>query len=268
MEQLAKEYKDYKVEWNDKDNGLSLPYTTMYSLFQPVLSRINEVIKKVLQKSECNEIDEIILVGGFATSPLLSQEISSLFPNMTVKQNKDALTAVLKGAVKYGIHHKLIKSRKIPLSIGIELCVLFVQGIHDEHLKISINGKDYCKGVFLQCIKINESIKQDVVFERNFQPIDNASYCRFTVYGSQSDSVKYVTNRECYPIAHFEIGDLSPLQENRMIRITLRLGGTEMKVSACSAIHDDIKLFVKSVDAVHGTTLGLAETVNIDVRSL
>ena len=49
----------------------------------------------------------------------------------------------------------------------------------------------------------------------------------------------------------------------------MSLGSTEMKVSACSARCDDIKLFVKSVDAnaIHGNTLGVAETLNIDVRS-
>ena len=268
IKELAKKYRNHKVEWIDDEKTLSLPYTTMYSLFQSVISRISVVIKTVLQKPECSKIDEIVLVGGFATNSLLYQEISSLFPTMTIKQNKDALTAVLKGAVKYGIHRKIITSRIIPLSVGIETCVPFVEGIHDKQLKITINGNDYCKGIFLKCIEINESIKQNTIFEQVFQLLENVSYCRFTVYGSRSGSVKYVTSKECYPIAHYEISNLNHLQENRKIKIILSLGGTEMNVSACSASCDDIKLLVKSVDAIHGNTLGLAKTLNIDVRSL
>lgn len=269
MTQLTEMYKNHKVGWTaDDEKTLLLPYSTMYSLFQPVISRISVVIKTVLQKPECYKVDEIVLVGGFATNHLFYQEISSLFPTMNIRQNKDAFTAVLKGAVKYGMNHKVITSRKIPLSIGMETCVPFVEGMHDKQLKITINGKDYCKGIFLKCIEINESIKQDTVFEQVFELLENVCSCKFTVYGSQSGSVKYVTSKECYPIAHFEISDLNHLQENRKIKITLSLGGTEMKVSACSATCDDIKLLVKSVDAIHGNTLGLAETVNIDVRSL
>ena len=102
-------------------------------------------------------------------------------------------------------------------------------------------------------------------FLKVFQLLENVFSCRFTVYGSQSGSVKYVTSKECYPIAHFEISNLNNLQENRKIKITLSLGSTEMKVSACSARCDDIKLLVKSVDAnaIHRNTLGVAETLNM-----
>ena len=66
------------------------------------------------------------------------------------------------------MNHKVITSRKIPLSIGMETCVPFVEGMHDKQLKITINGNDYCKGIFLKCIEINESIKQNAVFEKFF----------------------------------------------------------------------------------------------------
>lgn len=270
MEQLTKQYKNHKVEWDDDDDdkGLILPYTTMYSLFQPVISRISVVIKTVLQKPECSKVNEIILVGGFAASHLLFQEISSIFPDITVRKNDDPLIAVLKGAVQYGIHRKLIKSRKSLIAIGIETCVPFIEEIHNEQLKISINGNDYCKGIFLKCIEINESIEEGTIFEQVFQPLGNASCCKFTIYGSQSGGIKYVSSKECYPIAHFEISDLSRLQQDRKIKITLNLGGTEMKVSACNPTNNDIKLPVKYVDTVHGNTLGLPEALSIDIRSL
>ena len=268
MEQLTKEYKSHKVQWDDDDEVLVLPYTTMYSLFQPVISRISVVIKTVLRKLECSKVTEIILVGGFATNRLLYQEISSIFPTITVRQNNDPLIAVLKGAVQYGIHRKLIKSRKSLIAIGIETCVPFIEGIHNEQLKVSINGSEYCKGIFLKCIEINESIEEGTIFEQVFQPLGNASCCRFTVYGSQSGGIKYVTSKECYPIAHFEISDLSCLQQDRKIKFTLNLGGTEMKVSACNPTNKDIKLPIKYVDTVHGNTMGLPETLSIDIRSL
>jgi len=63
MEQLVKDFKDFKLEWNESGSELILPYRAMSSLFQPIISRIHQVIRTVLNK--CANVNEIILVGGF-----------------------------------------------------------------------------------------------------------------------------------------------------------------------------------------------------------
>lgn len=266
MEKLVTDYKDHDINWNPKEDTLILPYATMYSLFQPAISRISFLIKEVLQKPECNEVSEIVLVGGFASNKLLYEQIKSCFPSKTMEFKLDAYVAVLKGAIKYGVNPKQIKSRKMPFSIGIETCVPFVEGVHDRKRKIPIKGKIYCQNIFFKCIGINESIDQTKTFEQVFEPQVDTYHCNFTIYKTSltTSSTIYVTDKECYPIAHCVISNLHDLPQ-KVIKISLNCSGTEMEVSARSAINENVTLPVKFVDKVHGNSQGL---ITVDLRSL
>ena len=263
MEQLVKDCQDFKLEWDDDSDGLVLPYRTMSSLFQPIISRIHQVIKTVLNK--CSSINEIVLVGGFAANNLLLREIKSLFPTKSVRKGNEPHLAVLKGAVWYGMNRKVIRSRKMPLSIGLETCVAFNNGIHNNKRKITIDGKDYCK-VFLPCVEIDKNVTQDEKFEQIFKPLNTGSTCSIVLYGSQSRSVVYVTSNE-YPIAHIIIDKVDSLPQDRSILVTIQFGGTEVQVSACSAANNDIKLPVRfsDKDSAEGS---FVQSFKLDIRSL
>ena len=250
MKVIVANYKDHQIDWNDEDDTLILPYTTMYSLFQPAISRITFLIKEVLQKPECAEVDEIVLVGGFAINELLYQQIKSSFPSKKLEFRVDACVAVLKGAIEYGVNTKQIKSRKMPFSIGIETCVPFVDRVHDKQKKVIIKGKEYCQNVFYKCIGINESIEQSKVFEQVFHPQEDTDHCSFVIYKTslETDSTIYVTDKECcYTVAHVVISNLNYLPQ-KVVKISLNCSGTEMKVSACSAVNENITLPVNFVD--------------------
>lgn len=266
MEDIVTNYKDHKVNWDSKYDKLILPYATMYSLFQPTISRISLLIEEMLQKSECSEISEIILVGGFASNELLYQQLKSHFPSKAIELRTDASVAVLKGAIKYGANTKQIESRKMPLSIGIETCVPFVEGVHDKQREITIKGKQYCHSIFFKCIGINETIVQGKVFEQVFEPQEDAPHCNFIIYGTESmtHSTMYVTDQGCYTIAHCVISDINHLPQ-RIIKIIVDCSGTEMKVSACSATNEEIKLPVKFVDEAHDASRGL---ITIGIQSV
>ena len=264
MDMLAKNCKDFKLEWDDDNDGLVLTYRTMSSLFQPIISRIYEIIKVVLDK--CDDINHIILVGGFAANNLLLQKIKSLFAKNSVIRGKDPHLAVLKGAVQYGIHRKLIKSRKMRQTIGLETCVAFKSGIHKEKRKVQINGQNYCK-IFLPCVEINNSIAQDEKFERIFKPLTAGSSCSIILYGSASNSVVYVTGEE-RPIANIVIDKVDSLpSQDRGILVTIRFGGTEVQVSACSAVNNDLKLPVRFANS-DSAGESFVQSFTLDIRSL
>ena len=264
MKELVTNYKDHEIVWNDKTDTFILPYATMYSLFQPAISRITFLIKEVLQKAECAEVDEIVLVGGFAINELLYQQIKSSFPSKKLEFRMDVRVAVLKGAIKYGVNTKQIKSRKMPFSIGIETHVSFIEGVHDKQRKVTIKGKQYCQNVFYKCIGINESIEQSKVFEQVFESQEDTDDCCFILYKTSliTGSTIYVTDNECSPIAHCVISNLNSLPQ-KVVKISLNCSGTELKVSACSAVNENITLPVKFVDNAHDTSQGL---VAIDLR--
>ena len=263
MEQLVKDCRDFKLEWDDENDGLVLPHRTMCSLFQPIISRIHQVIRTVLSK--CSKINEIILVGGFAANNLLLREIKSLFPTKSVRRGNEPHLAVLKGAVQYGMNRKLIKSRKMPSSIGLETCVPFNDSIHKDKRKITINEQHYCK-VFLPCVEIDKSITHDEKFEQIFKPLNAGTTCSIVLYGSPSRSVVYVTSNE-YPIAHIVIDRVDSLPEDKRMMVTIQFGGTEVKVSACSAADSGIKLPIRFAD-MDTAEENYIQSFKLDIRSL
>ena len=60
--QLVEEYKKHTVEWDEDDNELLIPYSTMRSLFIPIIAKIGTVIEDLLQKPECKPINEFCLL--------------------------------------------------------------------------------------------------------------------------------------------------------------------------------------------------------------
>jgi len=111
MEQLVRNYNDKNVEWDDDESAIILNFPAMENLFMPVLNDINHLIKKVLVKPSCKQINTILLVGGFAESALLFRSIEKLFAGtlISVKKSSTPIVSVVKGAVLYGQHENIIK---------------------------------------------------------------------------------------------------------------------------------------------------------------
>ena len=76
---LVEEYTLHKLEWDEDNHDLVIPFSTMSSLFLPIVAKIGTVIEDVLQKPECKHVNQILLVGGFAESSLLFSEFEKRF---------------------------------------------------------------------------------------------------------------------------------------------------------------------------------------------
>ena len=109
MEQLVKNYYDRNVQWDDDESAIVLHYPAMYNIFKPVLNDICSLIKKVLSKPSCKQVNTILLVGGFAESALLFKTIKESFPNINVSRSSTPTYSVVKGAVLCGQHENLVK---------------------------------------------------------------------------------------------------------------------------------------------------------------
>ena len=231
---LVEEYRQHNLEWEEDNNELVIPFSTMKRLFLPIIDKIVAVIKEVLQKPECKEIDKIVLVGGFALSHLLFNEVESRFApdKITVKRSSSPWLSVLKGAILFA-RHSLIHSRKMCQTLGIETWNKFKPGVHKESKKTQIEGIDYCKHVFAKFVEVNESVKVTNVIEYTFPPV--AKYVQKTtinIYGSQSN-VEYIDDDGCYLVGvmlvdlpEYESGDC------RDIRVIMQVSGTEITVEA------------------------------------
>ena len=232
--QLVEEYKQHTLEWDEENNELIIPYSTMRSLFVPIIAKIGTVIEDVLQKSECKPINQILLVGGFAKSHLLFEEFEKRFGSvkMMVKKSEEPWLSVVKGAILYA-QHSLIYTRKMTQSIGIETWDKFRPGVHQESKKTIIDGRELCKHRFTKFVQVNESVKVSDVIDRTYYPISSeVKESTIRIYGSQSN-VEYVDDQGCYLVGIIKV-DLPELETgvSREIRIVMQVSGTEIKVSA------------------------------------
>ena len=112
-------------------NETEIPYTsTSINMPNHLILKIindlgNKILKKIKQKiSETKEdINYIILTGGFSNNNILRKKIKKSLENSTsdlIFLNEPEKT-VMKGAALYGIKPNQIKKRKMPISIGISL---------------------------------------------------------------------------------------------------------------------------------------------------
>ena len=230
--ELVEEYKENDLEWEDDNNELVIPFSTMKRLFSPIIDKIGEVIKDVLQNPDCKEIDKIILVGGFAVSYLLFSEIESRFAPITVKRSSDPWLSVLKGAIM-SARHNLIHSRKMCQTLGIETWNKFNPDVHKASKKTQIEGIDYCKHMFTKFVEVNESVKVTDVIERTFYPVGKQiQKTTIKIYGSQSN-VDYIDDDGCYLVG-FIVVNLPEYKSGdcRDIRVIMQVSGTEITVEA------------------------------------
>ena len=234
--QLVEEYTHHKVEWDVDDDGLVLPFSTVNGLFQPVVLQIIMAIKQVLKKPECQCVEKIILVGGFAESNILFEEVEKEFsPTIAVKKSSAPSLSVLKGAIIYGRNQNMIKSRKMCQSIGIETWDDFETSIHDENRKVISDGKAFCKNIFTKFVEINESVNSEQNLEYIFPLTSKAQKnCNIRIVGSHHNKTFYTDEEECYEVGMITVNDLPKYDsgKSREVLVSLNVSGTEITVSA------------------------------------
>lgn len=234
--QLVEEYTRHKVEWDEDDDDLVLPISTINSLFVAVISQIIMAIKQVLKKHECHCVKKIILVGGFAESNILFKEVEKEFsPAIAVKKSLTPSLSVLKGAIIYGRNQNMIKSRKMCQSIGIETWDDFNPNVHDENRKVMLDGKVFCKNVFTKFVEINDSVNTEKYIEYSL-PVTSTTQdnCSVRIIGSYHNKTFYTDEEACYEIGVITVNDLpkSESGKSREVLISLNVSGTEITVSA------------------------------------
>ena len=76
-------------------------------------------------------MSHLFLVGGFAESPVLQEEVRSEFRDeVRVVIPRGVGVAVLRGAVLYGLDPAIVRVRRAKMTYGIGVIKPFQQGIH------------------------------------------------------------------------------------------------------------------------------------------
>lgn len=231
---LVEEYTLRKLEWDEDNHDLVIPFSTMSGLFVPIIAKISTAIEDVLQKPECKHIKQILLVGGFAESSLLFSEFKKRFASNKIMVNRSSSPwlSVLKGAIVFA-RHNLIHTRKMCQTLGIETWDTFKPGAHKESYKTVMDGRELCKHRFSKFVEVDESVKVSDVIDRDYYPVSNeAKKSIIKIYGCQRN-VEYIDDASCYLVGVITV-DLPEYETgvSRNIRIVMQVSGTEITVSA------------------------------------
>ena len=103
IEDLIKSYKNRDIQWDPDDSAIVLNYPAVLRLFNPVINEIYLLIKGVLTIKHCQCITAVLMVGGFANSKVLFEDIKAKlkkhYPHIETYCSSDPTFSVVKGAV-------------------------------------------------------------------------------------------------------------------------------------------------------------------------
>ena len=181
IEDLTDGIKEYTISWDDEENALVLDFSTMARLFGPVVYKIITHIEQSLARPECHSIQTILLVGGFANSSFLFDEVKEAFApkDIIVLKSSTPLLSVLKGAVMYAQKRDIIRSRKMGQLIEIKVSQHYDRSIHDPFEMKDVEGQLLCH----QFIRINDDVKAGSTITHKFRPASKVSNtCKVGIY--------------------------------------------------------------------------------------
>ena len=227
---LTKRKKQVRISFlGDK---LRLAPKDAEDLFRESLKEITLHLKKLFLLKSARGITTIIIVGGFADSPMLTQAIKSAFPEMRVIIPQEAAWSVLRGAVIFGHDPSLIKERRSKYTYGLQTLETFDPTKHDEKYKYEKNGEMRCEKLFNELVKIDELVtvgeyqRTKYYFMEEHSEIGNGA-----LYTSTSANPKYVDEKGCS-----FVGYLLPPGNNFLLNETIEVmmcfGETEIKINA------------------------------------
>lgn len=197
--------------------------------FAESVTKIADYLSELIEQNGDNDITTIILVGGYAESPMLIEGIKSRFSHMRVIIPTEAAWSILLGAVIFGHSPNLIKHRRSKYTYGIGVNKKFKPSEHDEKHKYEENGEFRCWGLFSKLVEIDEivSVGEYRKIDRHFHIKDCKEEGNFKLYASTLKSPKYVDEEDCFYIGHI----LSPGHEflpKHIIYIDVCFGETQI----------------------------------------
>ena len=243
----------------------------MKDIFLDVVNRITDSVRNVLDETNGSGAGTTLVpVGGFSNSPILQHNIQSMFSEITrtVKVNNPHLV-VVKGTVILGSNPSVITERLSVYTYGFATVSPFVEGVHDQSKKIFVDGRPYCKNIFLkflekgQSFKIGEPLFSEV-YDPSLEPVEGhlaltisskEGHQTFTIpqiYTCIHRSPMYVTDDGCVQITNYKnIGRNGEWQDllHRKILIEISFTGADLSLKM-TQIHTESTFFM-SIDELH-----------------
>lgn len=230
--QTAIEKSPYKETVKFSKQKLHISPDTFRGLFEPTINAIINHIKTVQKKASVENINILMMVGGFSEFSLLKNAMHSNFgKSKTIVIPDEAGMAIVKSAVMFIFHSSIGTTRIGKFTYGVKCCSDWDSRIHTEEKKELINRKRNCKDIFCKL-----SSKGDIAM-KTFQlstiiSVPNTSRHIFDcfIFASTNPNPRYTTNPECKQMLHLPV-KLPITEEDNEIEVALIFTRVKISVS-------------------------------------
>lgn len=230
--QLKIEQSEYGYLVKLNGDHLSVDPDVFRGFYAAALENMSSSLLKVLYAKEGKGCKTIVMVGGFALSPLVQNSIRTKFPDMTILMPPDPDLAVMKGGVLYGFDNRPVIFMKSKYTYGIGMAMPFKNGVHPDEKKFDCDGVPLCTDVFKTHITQNQEV-QIGEFESRTLLYINRKEQRFLcipVYLSIVKEALFTTEGTCQYLGKMKITLMSSRDEKAPICVKMALTYHELIV--------------------------------------
>ncbi|XP_052792927.1 heat shock 70 kDa protein 12A-like isoform X2 [Mya arenaria] len=197
--------------------------------FSATINNITLLVKTILEEPHLDNVHLVIMVGGFSECKLLQSAMNDVSPNVRVLIPEDAGIAVLKGAVVFAREPRVITSRVMQCSYGINKPVEYDAKEHDCSKAVIENGKKVVH-LFEQFVKINDEVRIGEEIVKGFKPT-SLNETRLDIYSSPHPNPRYISDRGCTKIGEIIVKHESgKTMDEKIFDVLFEFGKTEVFV--------------------------------------
>ncbi|KAG9298807.1 hypothetical protein G9A89_015828 [Geosiphon pyriformis] len=224
---------DQKDAMEKDDWVIELDFDSVKAMFDPVVTKVIKLITGQLKAaSSIVSPSAMFLVGGFSESKYLRRRIKETFGDQVpiIAEPRQPISAVVKGAVAYGLDMNLIETRILKWCFGIKVLVEW----NPELDSLDRRTPEGLVNRFQHLAERMDQVQVDKEFSAEFKPVyQEQTSASFKVYYTSDKTARYCDQLDVFYLGKLQI-DLPDvhLGINRPIQFALNFGKMELKATA------------------------------------
>ena len=223
---------------------LALGSEMMRNLFRPTLQRIVDHLKGLVIDLKLSKVQTMLLVGGFADSALLQEEIKSAFSKkVKVLIPNHASEAVVQGAALFGKTPAKISERVVSTTYGTGCCRAFLEGVHPEDKRVLVDGVAKCDGMLTFFVKENASVRIGEKVTKMYKPLHkDAEKITYYFYSASNPDSQFTTDPGVTMLGSVTVKSPETWRgKDRKIEVSMYFGRTEITATALDVSSGNVK---------------------------
>ncbi|XP_024371022.1 uncharacterized protein [Physcomitrium patens] len=214
---------------------LEITYKQMQSIFDPVVKENLRLISR--QLDQVGTVKMLVVVGGFAASPYLMENIkrkfSGVVPHILSPPNPGS--AVCQGAVALALNPDTIESRVCKRTYGFSCTYKFERGVDPpEYMKV-VDGVEKCRRRFQIFVRKGDKVRVDSCISRIQRPVTRGQKSiRFQLFSSDEIEPRYALGHSVKKEGEIVIDISRDMQKDkgREVKLSLFFGRSSLEIKA------------------------------------